>query len=90
MRTASPPSIFPSLRHPFRHRFSPVIHHAFNSTPPPTLQVFNDKAKLLQRERSASNAESSRKVDYLRDEIASRLCDRLLVLQSLCTLVSID
>ena len=45
----------------------------------PSLQVFNDKIKWLQRERSAVNAKSSREVDYLRDEVAIRLCERLLV-----------
>lgn len=53
----------------------------FISTPgaTPSLQVFNDNVKQIQRERSAVNAEASREVDYLRDEIASRLCERLLV-----------
>ena len=43
------------------------------------LQVFNSNTKYLQKERAASDAEASRKVDYLRDEVAARLCDRLLV-----------
>lgn len=43
------------------------------------LQVFNNHTKYLQRERAASDLIASRKVDYLRDEIASRLCERLLV-----------
>lgn len=43
------------------------------------LQVFNDNSKHLQRERAAADVEGSRKVDYLRDEVASRLCERLLV-----------
>lgn len=43
------------------------------------LQVFHDNTKQLQRERAAADAEASRKVDYLRDEVASRLCERLLV-----------
>ena len=43
------------------------------------LQVFNDNTKHLQRERAAADVEGSRKVDYLRDEVASRLCERLLV-----------
>lgn len=43
------------------------------------LQVFNNHTKYLQRERAASDPIASRKVDYLRDEIASRLCERLLV-----------
>lgn len=44
------------------------------------LQVFNDKTKYLQRERAAADVEASRRVDYLRDEVADRLCERLLVL----------
>lgn len=44
----------------------------------PGLQVFNRHTKWLQRERAASNIDASRKVDYLRDEVASRLCERLL------------
>ena len=44
------------------------------------LQVFNDNTKHLQRERAAADVEASRKVDYLRDEVANRLCERLLVL----------
>lgn len=45
----------------------------------PRLQVFNRKTKWLQRERAAQNVEGSRRVDYLRDEVASRLCERLMV-----------
>ena len=43
------------------------------------LQVFNRNTKYLQKERAAVNIEDSRKVDYLRDEVAIRLCERLLV-----------
>ncbi len=43
------------------------------------LQVFNDNTKHLQRERAAADVEASRRVDYLRDEVADRLCERLLV-----------
>lgn len=32
----------------------------------------------MQKERAAGNAEISRSVDYLRDEVASRLCERLM------------
>lgn len=42
------------------------------------LQVFNSATKYLQRERAASDQAASRNVDYLRDELAARLCDRLL------------
>lgn len=41
--------------------------------------VFNRKTKWLQRERAASDVETSRRADYLRDEVAGRLCERLLV-----------
>lgn len=43
------------------------------------LEVFNRKTKHLQKERAAQNVEESRKVDYLKDEVARRLCERLLV-----------
>ena len=44
----------------------------------PALQVFNKYTKYQQKERAAANVSASRQVDYLRDEIASRLCERLL------------
>ncbi|KAL9056830.1 MAG: hypothetical protein Q9162_002701 [Coniocarpon cinnabarinum] len=44
----------------------------------PGLQVFNRNTKWLQRQRSAVDAKASRKVDYLRDEVAARLSERLL------------
>lgn len=43
------------------------------------LQVFNRHVKRIQRERAASDIGHSRRVDYLRDEVAARLCERLLV-----------
>lgn len=45
----------------------------------PVLEIFNRKVKHLQKDRAAQNVEESRKVDYLRDEVAMRLCERLLV-----------
>jgi NADH dehydrogenase [ubiquinone] 1 alpha subcomplex assembly factor 5 len=45
----------------------------------PTLQVFNRHTKYLQKERAASNVEKSRQADYLKDEVAVRLSERLLV-----------
>jgi len=42
------------------------------------LEIFSSKTKWLQRERAAANVQASRNVDYLRDEVASRLCERLL------------
>ena len=45
----------------------------------PTLQVFDRRAKYLQKERAAADVERSRQVDYLKDEVAMRLSERLLV-----------
>ena len=45
----------------------------------PMMEVFNRKTKHLQKDRAARNVEESRKVDYLKDEVARRLCERLLV-----------
>ena len=53
----------------------------------PRLQVFNRKTKWLQRERAAQDVEASRRVDYLRDEVASRLCERLMVSSILAPLL---
>jgi len=44
-----------------------------------TFQIFDRNLKRTQRDRAADNAEESRKVDYLRDEVANRLAERLLV-----------
>lgn len=48
-------------------------------TTPQAFQVFDRNVKLLQKERAASDVEQSRTVDYLKDEIAARVADRLLV-----------
>ncbi|KZF23520.1 S-adenosyl-L-methionine-dependent methyltransferase [Xylona heveae TC161] len=53
-------------------------YYAVQAPGAPTLEIFNKHAKYLQKERAASNAEASRRVDYLRDEVATRLCERLL------------
>lgn len=45
----------------------------------PMIEIFNSKAKHLQRDRAGRNVEQSRKTDYLKDEVALRLCERLLV-----------
>ncbi|KAL6157637.1 hypothetical protein ACJQWK_07829 [Exserohilum turcicum] len=44
----------------------------------PTLEIFSGRQKWMQKERAASDVEMSRSVDYLRDEVASRLCERIL------------
>ncbi|OBT82173.1 hypothetical protein VE02_09186 [Pseudogymnoascus sp. 03VT05] len=70
-------SSFPSIRSP--SPFTPRTRtYAVQAPGAPTLQVFNSHVKHLQKERAASKPEQSREVDYLRDEIATRLADRLL------------
>ncbi|KAJ2785749.1 hypothetical protein GGI15_001809 [Coemansia interrupta] len=41
-------------------------------------EVFDRRAKRMQRDRAAARAADSREVDYLRDEVARRVADRLL------------
>lgn len=56
----------------------PRRSYAVQAPGAPTLEVFNSHIKYLQKERAASNPEQSREADYLKDEIARRLVDRLL------------
>nr|CAG8506860.1 5593_t:CDS:10 [Entrophospora candida] len=49
-----------------------------NFSTPSNFLVFNRETKRIQKNRAAIDVESSRQVDYLKDEIASRLVDRLL------------
>ena len=53
-------------------------YYAVQAPGAPTLEIFNHRVKHIQKERAASHPKQSRKVDYLRDEVAQRLCDRLL------------
>ncbi|KAI9717794.1 MAG: hypothetical protein M1812_004523 [Candelaria pacifica] len=69
-----PASLRPFLPRPALRRRC----YAVQAPGAPTLQVFNRNTKYLQKERAASNTEASRKVDYLKDEVAIRLCERLL------------
>ena len=64
--------------HLFR-RLPSCHRHASSTSAAPSLEVFNNRVKQLQRERSVIEVEASRKVEYLRDEVAARLCERLLV-----------
>ncbi|MCJ1372560.1 hypothetical protein MMC20_003785 [Loxospora ochrophaea] len=74
-----PPPLRPFLPLPaLRRRPPPSRAYAIQSPGAPTLQVFNSNTKYLQKERAASDPETSRKVDYIKDEVAARLCDRLL------------
>ncbi|KAJ5728485.1 hypothetical protein N7493_004815 [Penicillium malachiteum] len=57
---------------------SSVRSYASQTPGNPMLEVFNRKTKHLQKDRAARNVEESRKVDYLKDEVAMRLCERLL------------
>ncbi|KAJ2159675.1 hypothetical protein GGF46_002847 [Coemansia sp. RSA 552] len=41
-------------------------------------EVFDRRVKRLQRDRAALRVEDSREVDYLRDEVAARVADKLL------------
>lgn len=52
--------------------------YAVQSPGAPSVEVFSSQQKWLQKERAASSVRQSRQVDYLRDEVAARLCDRLL------------
>lgn len=52
---------------------SSVFRAGLNSS----FQVFNKNTKLLQRQRAAQNIDNSREVEYLRDEVALRMIERL-------------
>ncbi|EFQ97972.1 hypothetical protein MGYG_01008 [Nannizzia gypsea CBS 118893] len=72
-------SLRPCLRSPLL-RGAGLISRSYALQTPgnPTLEVFNRRTKLLQKDRAARNVETSRQVDYLKDEVAMRLSDRLL------------
>ncbi|KAJ9133577.1 NADH dehydrogenase [Pleurostoma richardsiae] len=52
--------------------------YAFQASGGPVFEVFNRRTKWLQKERAAADVEASRQADYLKDEVAVRLCERLL------------
>jgi hypothetical protein len=56
-----------------------VRHYAVQSPGAPTLEIFSHQHKWMQKERAASDVETSRNVDHLRDVAAERLCERLMV-----------
>lgn len=75
-----PRSLRPYLPTSALRRRAPLSRRYAVQTPGAlTLEIFNQHIKYLQKERAASNTEQSRKVEYLRDEVAQRLCERLLV-----------
>ena len=57
----------------------PVRCYAVQAPGAPTMEIFSNQHKWMQKERAAANVQASRSVDYLRDEVASRLCERVLV-----------
>ena len=67
----------------FSRSTNQIRAYAVQAPGAPTLQVFNRHTKHLQKERAAADPVASRKVDYLKDEVAHRLSERLLVGSSL-------
>ncbi|RHZ69495.1 hypothetical protein Glove_283g98 [Diversispora epigaea] len=74
--------IFQSRTIIFRHHYHSKIYRnyatASSTQTPSAFQVFDRNVKKLQRNRAALDVENSRQVDYLKDEIAYRIVDRLL------------
>ncbi|CAO3586892.1 unnamed protein product [Absidia cylindrospora] len=56
----------------------PLQSYSTVSSSPLAFQVFDCKVKKMQKDRAASDKEESRVVDYLKDEVAARVSDRLL------------
>lgn len=78
--TMKPATSRPFIPRPaIRRRLFINRSYAVQAPGSPTLQVFNRHTKYLQKERAAANVESSRRTDYLKDEVAMRLSERLLV-----------
>ena len=85
LHTMKPMSLRPFLPRPaIRRRLGATRRYAIQAPGAP-MQVFSRNTKYLQKERAASDVETSRKVDYLKDEVASRLCERVLVRMPFCT-----
>lgn len=74
-----------SSSHHYHHHHN--RSYATQSPSPPHHQVFNNHAKWLQKERAASDAPASRQAEYVRDEVARRLVERLLDIQRTWPLV---
>jgi len=75
-----PATLRPFLPRPaIRRRIGICRSYAIQSPGNPTLQIFNRHTKYLQKERAARDVEKSRQTDYLKDEVAIRLSERLLV-----------
>ncbi|KAG8405511.1 hypothetical protein J3458_022161 [Metarhizium acridum] len=89
----TPPNVMSACTRPrplgnVLHRLSPLSGlspqatsrrtYAVHSTGAPRFQVFNRRTKRLQKERAASRPQESRQADYLKDEVAVRVSERLL------------
>nr|OQO01228.1 hypothetical protein B0A51_19008 [Rachicladosporium sp. CCFEE 5018] len=61
-----------------RHSLASIRSYAVQAPGTPAIEVFSSQTKYRHRARAAANATQSKAVDYLRDEVAARLCDRLL------------
>ena len=61
--------------------YSRSLASVTDTVAPAPYQIFDRYAKVLQKDRSAApnRVENSRTVDYVRDEIADRLIERMLV-----------
>ncbi|KAF2686097.1 S-adenosyl-L-methionine-dependent methyltransferase [Lentithecium fluviatile CBS 122367] len=68
----------PLTRRAIPLRTTTTRRYAVQAAGAPSLEIFSQQQKWMQKERAAKNVETSRSVDYLRDEVASRLCERLL------------
>lgn len=55
-------------------------NYAIASPGAAVFQIFNRDVKVRQKDRAALDVEKSRTTDYLKDEIAARVADRLEVL----------
>jgi hypothetical protein len=66
---------------PSSRLFQPAFCRTYAVQAPgaPRFQVFNRRTKWMQKERAASDVQESRQTDYLKDEVAIRLSERLLV-----------
>ncbi|KAK3387589.1 S-adenosyl-L-methionine-dependent methyltransferase [Podospora didyma] len=67
-----------NLSRPLLAPTTPRRSYAFQAAGGPVFEVFNRRTKWLQKERAGADVERSREADYLKDEIASRVCERLL------------
>ncbi|KAK3314715.1 S-adenosyl-L-methionine-dependent methyltransferase [Apodospora peruviana] len=68
----------PQKLRPFLAANIPRRSYAFQASGSPVFEVFNRRTKWLQKERAGAKVEESRQADYLKDEIAGRVCERLL------------